>query len=319
MLKIKNIRKLFALIGAGISITSLSGCKNIENENSDTNEMSSISITSNIEPSEEDSIIEESITEEEIEKKLKSINEYECYWWPVGSITTEVIDNVEYALEEPIKSTVAGNNQNIYCGIESGIVNIISSKSGVVVYPSKSDKVDYMPAGRIGNNDGHPEGNCVIIKHVDGNYTVYSHLAADSITTFRGDIVKQGEVIGKMGMSGNISGTGLGFEIRIGKNEESTNSNILDYVNDNNPHPLYVLDEGYYLELNYNSEWELWYYDELVRTIQSKGLTNFLNSLSEITNIDTFDSEDLIKYKIFSNVLNDKDIIYTDRPKTKTR
>ena len=93
----------------------------------------------------------------------------------------------------------------------------------------------------------------------------------------------------------------------------------MDYVNENNPHPLYVLDEGYYLELNYNSEWELWYYDELVRTIQSKGLTNFLNSLSEITNIDTFDSEDLIKYKIFSNVLNDKDIIYTDIPKTKTR
>ena len=45
------------------------------------------------------------------------------------------------------------------------------------------------------------EYNYIIIQHTDGNYSLYAHLYAGSITVRANDVVKQGQVIGKMGHS----------------------------------------------------------------------------------------------------------------------
>ena len=54
-------------------------------------------------------------------------------------------------------------------------------------------------------------GNMVIIKHNDNLMSVYAHL--DELHFHKGDSVKQGEVIGTVGDSGQVTGVHLHFEV----------------------------------------------------------------------------------------------------------
>ncbi len=59
-------------------------------------------------------------------------------------------------------------------------------------------------------------GNLVVIRHNDGKETYYAHLK--EINVRAGEIVKGGEVIGKVGSTGRSTGPHLHFEIRVNKN-----------------------------------------------------------------------------------------------------
>lgn len=58
-------------------------------------------------------------------------------------------------------------------------------------------------------------GNYVMINHGDGYVTLYAHMSAFVSNTVVGRYVKQGEVIGKIGSTGDSTGPHLHFEIRI--------------------------------------------------------------------------------------------------------
>ena len=58
-------------------------------------------------------------------------------------------------------------------------------------------------------------GECIIIRHNDGKVTLYAHMKKDSRVVFVGDKVHKGQVIGKVGSTGNSSGTHLHFEVKI--------------------------------------------------------------------------------------------------------
>jgi murein DD-endopeptidase MepM/ murein hydrolase activator NlpD len=58
-------------------------------------------------------------------------------------------------------------------------------------------------------------GNLVLIKHADGWISAYAHL--DDITVKKGDTVAAGEVIAKVGNTGEIGEPQLHFELRRGK------------------------------------------------------------------------------------------------------
>ena len=55
------------------------------------------------------------------------------------------------------------------------------------------------------------QGNYVLLTHGNGWQTLYYHFAADTITVKVGNTVKQGQVIGLMGSSGNSTGTHLHY------------------------------------------------------------------------------------------------------------
>lgn len=76
---------------------------------------------------------------------------------------------------------------------------IRAAENGVVVY-----------AG----NELRGFGNLLLLRHADGWMTAYAH--ADEILVARGDQVKRGEVIGRVGSTGNVASPQIHFEIRRG-------------------------------------------------------------------------------------------------------
>ena len=157
-------------------------------------------------------------------------SDIEEYWWPIGSSEIEVIDGVEYAKGEP-EETFKVNKYDYIFGLNGvGVTNIIASKSGIVVYPTDEEQKYYGL-----DNKGEKYGNYVVIKHFDDSYTLYSHLSYDSISVMSGDFVSQGQVIGKMGNTGDALDNYLEFEIRVKNNTEDSKVNIYDYVSVDNP------------------------------------------------------------------------------------
>ncbi|WP_342772836.1 murein hydrolase activator EnvC family protein [Paenibacillus taihuensis] len=64
-------------------------------------------------------------------------------------------------------------------------------------------------------------GNCVIINHGGGLWTVYGHIRNGGIMVEEGQTVKRGQKIAEVGSTGNSTGNHLHFEVR--KNEEAVN------------------------------------------------------------------------------------------------
>lgn len=83
---------------------------------------------------------------------------------------------------------------------------IVAHSSGVVV----SCRRDYKTKDSTGNS----YGNYVKIKHDDGYYTLYAHMAYNTVTVRVGDRVSRGQVIGYMGATGRADAGHLHWEVR---------------------------------------------------------------------------------------------------------
>ncbi len=83
----------------------------------------------------------------------------------------------------------------------------IDARTGEQVMASGTGLIIY-----AGKQSGY--GNIVIIEHDNDICTVYAHLSA--ILAENGSAVKEGQIIGRVGLSGNSTGPHLHFEVRIG-------------------------------------------------------------------------------------------------------
>ena len=72
----------------------------------------------------------------------------------------------------------------------------------VCVHPGRVDYVDWLPG----------YGQCIIVNHGDGYYTLYAHTAKVFVGV--GDDARAGEVIASVGDTGSLLGNVLHFEIR---------------------------------------------------------------------------------------------------------
>jgi len=113
---------------------------------------------------------------------------------------------------------------------------VMASASGVVMkaFDEVSNSVDRLPREGESNEEyfgrllstssemliGDPyrgTGNYVLIKHSGGEFSVYGHLKPGSVCVKEGDHVKQGDLIGHLGHSGNSPFPHLHFHVSDGK------------------------------------------------------------------------------------------------------
>ena len=127
---------------------------------------------------------------------------------------------------------------------DQGLMHPAQSSAGDEWYPGKSDtNEDYygfsVPIYAAGNgrvaalHDGEPDnrsfnpaelatretaggGNYVVIDHLNGEYSWFGHLKQGSVRVKIGQQVKQGEIIGQMGASGDSLFPHLHYELRTG-------------------------------------------------------------------------------------------------------
>src|SRR5258706_6051455 len=92
-------------------------------------------------------------------------------------------------------------------GLHNDGINIAAGK-GTPVHAAENGVVAY--AG----NEIRGFGNLLLIKHADGFMTAYAH--ADTLAVQRGDVVRRGQVIARIGSSGNVAEPQLHFEVRRG-------------------------------------------------------------------------------------------------------
>ena len=188
------------------------------------------------------------------------------YWWPVGSSDTVETNGKLYATGDPevvyvtsnygYRKDPLGRGTKFHSGVDiaggkEGQVNIIAAKDGIVVYPTEGVD-DSCPSSYSLSSCGGGYGNYVIIQHSDGNYTLYAHLYQNSITVKAGDSVEQGQVIGKMGSSGNSTGNHLHFEVREGGIDKSATVDPLNYISAENPRAVFTGSEF----LTWLNSWE---------------------------------------------------------------
>jgi len=109
--------------------------------------------------------------------------------WPVrGRITS------------PYGMRVISGRKEFHAGIDIGAptgTNIVAAESGRVSY--------------AGYMRGY--GNVIILSHDGGYSTVYGHNSVNLVK--KGQYVKKGSIIGKVGRTGNATGSHLHFEVRI--------------------------------------------------------------------------------------------------------
>ena len=174
-------------------------------------------------------------------------------WWPIGSKSTTEEGGVTYASGDPETTGIASpftasrtiqGTTRAHRGIDisngghgPGEVNVIAALDGTVVYPTSDAQTKFSNNGYYGNPDGGGFGNYIVIEHSNGVYTYYGHLSTNSIKVRKGDKVKQGQLIAKMGNSGSSTGTHLHFEIRVGSQDSSNAVNPLTYVDPKKPRP----------------------------------------------------------------------------------
>ena len=102
---------------------------------------------------------------------------------------------------------------------------------GTPVYAAEDGTVDWVQAWDGKSTSGNQSyGNLVRIRHADYNgrklQTMYAHL--NSYCVANGQVVKEGELIGYSGSTGNVTGPHLHFEVRLA----GTRCNPLNWLDD---------------------------------------------------------------------------------------
>ena len=97
---------------------------------------------------------------------------------------------------------------------------------GTPIYAVADGYVIHSGYGINGSYMGY--GNVVLIAHYNGLYTVYGHMSSRVAT--EGSTVKQGQVIGYVGSTGNSTGPHLHFEVRTGNGTYSERVNPIGYL-----------------------------------------------------------------------------------------
>lgn len=128
--------------------------------------------------------------------------------------TTPAVDAVDddYASRPAVSEPVPGARITAVFGQEGSMWQ--SRHTGLDFDGVTGDKVRAVSDATVGDILEHPAyGTVVILRRDDGVEVWYAHLSKASVEP--GDAVAAGDVVGRMGVSGNSSGSHLHLEVRV--------------------------------------------------------------------------------------------------------
>ena len=118
--------------------------------------------------------------------------------------------------------------ENYYCYLD----DIICPCAGFVI-----DIQDNQPNTKVYkdrpiiNDSNDARGNYITIKHAHGEYSTICHFEKGSFKVAIGDIVEAGQVLGKVGNSGNTQGPHIHFQVQKGPDFENSKGVIITFKN----------------------------------------------------------------------------------------
>jgi murein DD-endopeptidase MepM/ murein hydrolase activator NlpD len=118
----------------------------------------------------------------------------------------------------PVRGRVVSDFGSKGGGLHNDGINIAAAQ-GTPIRAAESGVVVY--AG----NELRGFGNLVLLRHADGWMTAYGH--AEELTVQRGDQVRRGQVIGRVGATGNVTSPQVHFEIRRGSRPVNPRDHLL--------------------------------------------------------------------------------------------
>lgn len=161
------------------------------------------------------------------------------FYWPIGSVETEERNGTLYADENPSSIRVINNYGTTVNGLTNYGIDILGDDGNTnVIGVYRGEVVAVVNSCVVGDktcNDGY--GNMIVLSHSNGDYTVYAHLSTIDSSVSMGASVDKGQVIGKVGATGNTETANLHFELRKGGNTVTNASNPLEYLDSENPRP----------------------------------------------------------------------------------
>lgn len=91
--------------------------------------------------------------------------------------------------------------------------------------------------GKLGELAQVAGGNQIVIDHGNGEFSYFAHLQHGSLRVKKGDVVKQGQVIAKLGNSGHATGPHLHYHLMAGDTAFRCDGLPAKFSNTNNPMP----------------------------------------------------------------------------------
>ena len=96
--------------------------------------------------------------------------------------------------------------ENIYAPADGWVVDLVNKYHNTHITEDR----------KIVNDCEDPRGNYIILKHKHGEYSTICHIEKDTFEVQLGEVVKEGQLLGKVGNSGNTQGPHIHFQIQLG-------------------------------------------------------------------------------------------------------
>jgi len=117
-----------------------------------------------------------------------------------------------------------GNKNEFFCFYGKEVIaiadgEVVDTFNKMPENPSAGELLSEEKMGEIIEQYGYKplvSGNFVVVKHSGNEHSFYAHLITDSISVKKGEKIKQGQVLGLLGNSGNSSAPHLHFQLMQG-------------------------------------------------------------------------------------------------------
>ncbi|MFC4102045.1 murein hydrolase activator EnvC family protein [Paenibacillus xanthanilyticus] len=136
------------------------------------------------------------------EQKRKAAKKKKVTYYKGGKLAVPLKDSYRLSSSYGYRTHPVTGNRKLHAGID------MAAPKGTPIYAAESGTV-------LVAQSWSGYGNCVIIDHGNGMWTLYGHIRTGGIMVEKGQFVKRGQKIAEVGSTGVSTGNHLHFEVRI--------------------------------------------------------------------------------------------------------